>query len=395
MTDTAPLYLHIGCGNQRLEGWVNVDLQNLPAVDVVADVTEGLPFTGAAAVFAEHFLEHLRLDHGLAFLRETHRVLAPGGWLRLSTPNLEWVLSTHYDLESAAEERRAMGLQLNRAFRGWGHQFLWNRHLLADALLACGFTDLRWCGWGESEHELFRGLERHETYTDEPGLPHVLIVEARRGEPQPERWQAVRAMFEENFLFYLRSPRHWLDPYRSRIVARFPVRGPLAFLVREHVVRVTELAGTIVWHPEAPEAAEIEMTVPADALAVDEPADRRAHGLRRFPERLRQRFRYAMIAWQLHSAAHPTITFHATGVTRLAPGRYRICGDLTLRGVTRPVETEAAITVAGTELRAEDKIALRPSDFDVPPYRQGRGLLHGRDRVELSFALVAVASSPT
>lgn len=395
MTEPAPLYLHIGCGNQRLEGWVNVDLQNLPEVDVVADVTEGLPFTGAAAVFAEHFLEHLRLDHGLAFLRETHRVLAPGGWLRLSTPNLEWVLSTHYDLESAAGDRQAMGLQLNRAFRGWGHQFLWNRHLLADALLACGFTDLRWCGWGESEQELFRGLERHETYNDRPDLPHVLIVEARRGETQPERWQAVRAMFEENFLFYLRDPRHWLDPYRSRIVARFPVRGPLAFLVREHVVRVTNLSGRVVWHSEAPEAAEIELKVPVDALAVDEPADRRAHGLGRLPERLRQRFRYALIAWQLHSAAHPSVAFRATGVERLAPGRYRVQGELILRGITRPVETEATITVIGTELRAEGALALRPSDFEVPPYRQGKGLLRGRDRVELSFALVAVANSPT
>ncbi|HEY7216328.1 MAG TPA: YceI family protein [Thermoanaerobaculia bacterium] len=393
MTDTAPLYLHIGCGNQRLEGWVNVDLQNLPEVDVVADVTEGLPFAGAVAVFAEHFLEHLRLDHGLAFLREVHRVLAPGGWLRLSTPNLDWVLSTHYDLE--ASERQAMGLQLNRAFRGWGHQFLWNRHLLAEALLACGFTDLRWCGWGESEQELFRGLERHETYNDRPDLPHVLIVEARRGEPQPERWQAARAMFEENFLFYLRSPRHWLDPYRSRIVARFPVHGPLAFLVREHVVRVTELAGSVVWHPEAPEAAEIELTVPADALAVDEPADRRAYGLRRLPERLRRRFRHALIAWQLHSAAHPTIMFRAMGLERLTPGRYRIKGELTVRGATRPLETEVTIAVAGIELRAEGAISLRPSDFGVPPYRQGRGLLRGRDKVELSFALVAVASSPT
>src|SRR6185295_14209077 len=300
-----------------------------------------------------------------------------------------------YDLESAAGDRQAMGLQLNRAFHGWGHQFLWNRHLLADALLACGFTDLRWCGWGESEHELFRSLERHETYQDEPDLPHVLIVEAKRGEPQPERWQGVRAMFEDHFLFYLRSPHHQLDAGRSRIIARFPVRGPLGFLVREHVVRATELAGTVVWHPEAPEAAEIELTVPAGALAVDEPADRRAQGLRRLPERLRRRFRYALIAWQLHSAAHPTISFRATGVARLAPGRYRVQGEMTVRGVTRPVETEVAIAAAGTELRAEGTLTLRPSDFGVPSYRQGRGLLRGRDRVEVSFALVAVASSPT
>ena len=44
----APLLLHVGCGPERLDGWVNVDIQQLPSVDVVADVTQGLPFDGAA-----------------------------------------------------------------------------------------------------------------------------------------------------------------------------------------------------------------------------------------------------------------------------------------------------------------------------------------------------------
>ena len=30
--------LHVGCGNKRLEGWINVDVEALPEVDVVADV---------------------------------------------------------------------------------------------------------------------------------------------------------------------------------------------------------------------------------------------------------------------------------------------------------------------------------------------------------------------
>ena len=93
-----PMRLHVGSGPARLEGWLNVDRQDLPEVDLVADVTAGLPVGDgeAEAVFAEHFLEHLPLDDAVAFLREAHRVLAPGGWLRLTTPNLDWVVATHY-----------------------------------------------------------------------------------------------------------------------------------------------------------------------------------------------------------------------------------------------------------------------------------------------------------
>ncbi len=200
-----PLRLHVGAGRERLEGWVNIDLQDLPGVDVVADVTHGLPFSNADAVFAEHFLEHLPLASAVDFFRESHRVLAPGAWMRLSTPNLDWVWQTHYKLDVEADNKRLAALALNRAFHGWEHQFLWNREMLEEALLACGFTDVRWCRYGVSELPHFHALERHETYGDEPALPHVLIVEARKGEPQPERLAGLRALLEREFLNHLKG----------------------------------------------------------------------------------------------------------------------------------------------------------------------------------------------
>jgi|SRR5579872_5696412 len=200
-----PLLLHIGSGNARLPGWTNVDVQPLPGVDVIADVTRGLAFSGAAAVFSEHFLEHLAIDDALSFLLEAHRVLAPGGWLRLSTPNLDWVWLTHYRLEGEGEAKRGAALAINRAFRGWRHQFLWNREMLEEALAACGFAGVRWPRRGESELPLFRGLEVHDTYGDTEGLPHILLAEARKGEPQPERLRALREVVQRELLDHLKD----------------------------------------------------------------------------------------------------------------------------------------------------------------------------------------------
>jgi hypothetical protein len=198
-----PVRLHVGSGDKRLEGWVNVDLKRLPGVDVVADVTKGLRFSDVEAIFAEHFLEHLPVESALAFLLEAHRVLQPGGWLRLSTPNLDWVWLTHYRLEEAAAEKSLMAVKLNRAFHGWGHQFLWNREVLGWALEGAGFSGVRWCRYGESELAVFQGLERHETYGDSPELPHVIIAEAQKGERRPERLAELRRLLETEFLAHL------------------------------------------------------------------------------------------------------------------------------------------------------------------------------------------------
>ena len=198
-----PLRLHVGAGRARLEGWVNMDIQDLPGVDVVADVTEGLGFEDAEAIYAEHFLEHLRVDQAVDFLVDCHRCLAPGGRLRLSTPNLDWVWSTHYHLDAPEDEKRLAAIATNRAFHGWRHRFLWNRELLGAALEAAGFAAVTWCRWGESEHAVFRGIERHETYQDAPNLPHVLIAEAVRAEPRPAELAALRQRFEEGLLRHL------------------------------------------------------------------------------------------------------------------------------------------------------------------------------------------------
>jgi len=199
------LRLHIGSGNVRIPGWTNVDAQRLPGVDVVADVTGGLGFAGAEAVFAEHFLEHLAVDDALRFLLEAHRVLADGGWVRLTTPNLDWVWSTHYRLAGDAAEKREAALAINRAFRGWRHQFLWNQEMLAEALAACGFEEIRWCRRGESELPFFQDLERHDTYEDSEEMPHILIVEARKGEPRPDRLRELRAAVQDGFLDHMKD----------------------------------------------------------------------------------------------------------------------------------------------------------------------------------------------
>jgi predicted SAM-dependent methyltransferase len=172
------LKLHLGCGPQILAGWVNLDNVKYPGIDRVLDVTRGLPFKDVSLIFAEHFIEHLAYTDALNLLRECRRVLREDGILRLSTPNLDWVWMTHYRLSMPEPEEVQACFALNRAFRGWGHQFLYNERTLRATLLDAGFSNVVRLEYGESPHAELRGLERHEKSPDYGSLSHILIVEA-------------------------------------------------------------------------------------------------------------------------------------------------------------------------------------------------------------------------
>jgi hypothetical protein len=197
------LLLHIGAGDKTLPGWVNIDREEGPGIDMVADVTRGLGFREVRAVYAEHFLEHLPLEQAVRFLADVQRVLAPGGLVRITTPNLEWVWATHYRMDLDEAEKRMKAIGINRAFHGWGHRFLWNRELLGQALAACGFLDISWRRRGESGHDVFRGLESHEKYVDVGDLHHVIIAEASRGSEQPEKMRRFQALIDAEYLDHL------------------------------------------------------------------------------------------------------------------------------------------------------------------------------------------------
>jgi SAM-dependent methyltransferase len=94
--------------------WVNLDSSTvLPGV-IKHDLRRGLPFPDESfdAVYGSHVLEHLEPDTAAQLLRECHRVLRPGGIVRIVVPDLEAIARLY--LESLAQA--ATG-DLHAAFR--------------------------------------------------------------------------------------------------------------------------------------------------------------------------------------------------------------------------------------------------------------------------------------
>jgi SAM-dependent methyltransferase len=89
LASTTSPKLHLGCGPRVAPGWLNADKFHADA-DIYLNAYRPLPFADDtfAIVFAEHMIEHLRIDKVGFFLGEVRRVLKPGGLFRVSCPDL-------------------------------------------------------------------------------------------------------------------------------------------------------------------------------------------------------------------------------------------------------------------------------------------------------------------
>jgi len=83
------MILDIGCGNNRMEGVVGLDMRKTNCVDVVADARK-LPFKDSSFdyVFSSHLIEHFSHREVGSVLSEWVRVLGQGGTIEIRCPDL-------------------------------------------------------------------------------------------------------------------------------------------------------------------------------------------------------------------------------------------------------------------------------------------------------------------
>ena len=200
------LRLNLGCGLLTHPSWVNVDgswnarlakypvlrralssVRILPGEKVevpwskdifVHDIRKPLPFPdcSADAVYASHVLEHLYREQGQQLIRESFRVLAPGGIVRIVVPDLnnivrEYLGDRPFGELSSAENALPSGDLLNerllmrwpspsrrnvvmRVYEAWqdfhSHKWMYDERSLSSLLRSAGFVDVVRRNYSES-----------------------------------------------------------------------------------------------------------------------------------------------------------------------------------------------------------------------------------------------------
>lgn len=89
--------------------------------------------------------------------------------------------------------------------------------------------------------------------------------------------------------------------------------------------------GTLVYDAADPTRSSVQVTLPLDGLDT--------HVVKLDEHLKKDEF--------LDAAKYPTITFKSTKVEVVGTGKFKVTGDLTLRGVTKPVVLDATLNGAG------------------------------------------------
>jgi predicted SAM-dependent methyltransferase len=137
-----PRRLNIGCGWDRRDGYLNVDLNAFHKPDLVADIRNltMLPSGHYEEILAQDVLEHLPRTATASALREWNRLLCIGGRLHLRVPSLEglWEMIRQ---KSTFENHVALMQNLfgTQAYTGDFHYTTFTRVLLEGYLQRTGY----------------------------------------------------------------------------------------------------------------------------------------------------------------------------------------------------------------------------------------------------------------
>ncbi len=183
--------LHIGCGPHYLEGWLNTDIERQVPQVIFLDATNPYPFQSNQFdyIFSEHMIEHVTYTGGSKMLQECFRILKPGGKLRLSTPDIQFLIALYQDNLSPVQQnfiknsfdqwiadspdyqeapKYEKALVINNYMRAWGHQCIYDERVLRYLLETTGFVQISRFNVCESQDSALQNLENIERQP--PGL---------------------------------------------------------------------------------------------------------------------------------------------------------------------------------------------------------------------------------
>ena len=163
-----------------------------------------------------------------------------------------------------------------------------------------------------------------------------------------------------------------IDTQRSTIVVHVGKSGLLSAAAHDHTIEAPIASGAIRESP----APHVEFTIATAKMTVrpDPKVDPKTE----------LTIQKDMEEMTLETVKFPEITFRSSHVEKLADGQWKVDGDLSLHGVTKPV----SLTVKLTDGAYTTHTVLKQTDFGIKPISIGGGMIKVKNEVEIDFRIL-------
>ena len=162
-----------------------------------------------------------------------------------------------------------------------------------------------------------------------------------------------------------------IDVQRSTITIHVGKAGLLSAAGHDHTIIAPLSSGTIRESP----APRVEFTVETAKMAVkpDPKVDAKTQA----------EIQKDLEEMTLETRKFPEITFRSLRIEKLAEGQWKVEGDLSLHGVTKPV----SLTVKRTGDSYTARTVLKQTNFGIKPISVAGGVIKVKDEVEIDFQI--------
>ena len=143
------------------------------------DLTQPLPFedNSIEIIFSSHFIEHIHLIEAQQLIRESYRILKPGGIIRFITPDMDiWIdklynkdidffqkyqeiITKHFGEWHEFAQLNTPLQMLNCMLFAWGHKWMWDFETLEKEFSKVGFKNIKKKNYLESNISDINNIE--------------------------------------------------------------------------------------------------------------------------------------------------------------------------------------------------------------------------------------------
>ncbi len=144
--------LHLGCGEIKIPGYINIDSRKTNATDIIHDIKDLSIFENDSVdeIYACHVLEHFGRFEVNDILKNWNKTLKQNGVLKIAVPDFESICSIYNETNKISLiEGPVIGGQ---TYENNFHYNIFDYDKLKKILLDCGYKSIERYNWKETEH---------------------------------------------------------------------------------------------------------------------------------------------------------------------------------------------------------------------------------------------------